>query len=232
MAKRRKTIDRAKSLLRAVVLSLLERDFVNGFHRFFYYSDKTWRDSFWLGAQVLKCPFDLWIYQEILFELRPDVIIESGTALGGSALFLASICDLVGNGKVITIDIASREGRPTHERITYLVGSSTSKHTVEQVRKLVADKGKVLVILDSDHEKEHVLQELRIYSRFVSKGSYIVVEDTNINGHPVDPTFGPGPREAVQQFLKDDGNFKVDKTREKYHLSFNEGGYLKRMGPS
>jgi cephalosporin hydroxylase len=232
MATQRKTIDRAKSIVRVIVSNLLERNFVSGFHRLFYYSHRTWRHTFWLGAQVLKCPFDLWIYQEILFELRPDMIIESGTGLGASALFLASICDLVGNGKVITIDVASREGRPAHERITYLVGSSTSEHTAEQVRKLVEDKGRVLVILDSDHEKEHVLQELRIYGEFVSKGSYIIVEDTNINGHPVDPTFGPGPREAVQQFLKENGNFEVDKTREKYYLSFNVGGYLKRMGPT
>jgi cephalosporin hydroxylase len=229
-ARQRKTIDRAKSLVRVIVSNLLERNFVTGFHRLFYYSHKTWRHTFWLGTQTLKCPFDLWVYQEILFELKPDIIVESGTGLGGSALFLASICDLLGRGKVITIDVGTAEGRPAHERITYIVGSSISERTVEKVKELVDHERKVLVILDSDHSKEHVLRELTIYSKIVSIGSYIIVEDTNINGHPVDPDFGPGPAEAVQQFLKENKNFKVDQNREKYYVSFNAGGYLRRIG--
>jgi cephalosporin hydroxylase len=172
---------------------------------------------------------DLVIYQEIIFEIRPGVIIESGTADGGSALFLASICDLIGNGRVITVDIKEREGRPKHKRITYLTGSSTSKEIVEKIGKLVKAGEKVLVILDSDHHEEHVLNELRIYSRFVTKGSYLIVEDTVVNGHPVEPQYGPGPMEAVEKFLKGNKDFIVDGKREKLYLTFNPGGYLKKI---
>jgi cephalosporin hydroxylase len=174
----------------------------------------------------MKCPLDLFVYQEIIYEVKPDIIIESGTARGGGALFLASICDLINKGRVITIDIEEKEGRPYHKRIKYLVGSSTSKEIVEQVRELISDKDKVMVILDSDHHKEHVLNEMEIYSEFVTKGSYLIIEDTHINGHPVYPGFGPGPMEAVNQFLADHNNFQADEAREKFYFSFNPHGYI------
>jgi cephalosporin hydroxylase len=210
-----------------------EKSIVSQFHKLYYDAHifgKTWCNTFWLGIPTLKCPLDLWIYQEIIFEVKPDVIIECGTAHGGSALFLASVCDLVGNGKVITIDIEDKKGRPKHNRIKYLLGSSTSKEIVRKVRSLVKNGDKVMVVLDSDHHKEHVLNELRIYSNFVTKGSYIIVEDTNINGHPVYPEFGPGPMEAVEEFLREKNkDFVVDKTKEKFYLTFNPKGYLKRI---
>ena len=202
---------------------------IDQFHRLYYDAGKlreTWVDTFWLGVPILKCPLDLWIYQEIIFEKRPDVIIESGTASGGSALFLASMCDLVNNGKVITIDIEDREDRPQHERIVYLLGSSISKEIVSQVKGLISDKDEVMVILDSDHHKEHVLNEIRIYHKLITKGNYLIVEDTNINNHPVYPEFGPGPMEAVEEFLKENREFVADKNREKFYLTFNPKGYL------
>lgn len=157
------------------------------------------------------------------------MIIETGTAGGGSALFLASVCDSLDHGNVITIDIEAQKGRPKHKRLRYLVGSSTSDEIVQQVRKGVGRKEKVIVILDSDHHKEHVLNELRIYSRFVTPGSYLIVEDTNINGHPVLSSFGPGPMEAIQEFLRDNKNFVVDESREKFFLTFNPKGYLEKV---
>jgi len=172
---------------------------------------------------------DLWIYQELIYELKPDVIIETGTGSGGGTLFFASICDMVGNGRIIAIDIVDKEDRPHHNRITYLHGSSTSEEIADQVRRLISDKDKVMVSLDSYHHKEHVLRELEIYSKFVNKGSYIVVEDTNLNGHPVVPTGDPGPMEAVEEFLRGDKNFAIDKSREKFFLTFNPNGYLKRI---
>jgi cephalosporin hydroxylase len=138
------------------------------------------------------------------------------------------MCDLVNNGKVITIDIEDIKDKPQHKRIKYLLGSSTSKEIVEKIRSLVGNDGKVMVILDSDHSKQHVINELRIYSKFVTKGSYLIVEDTNINGHPVFSNFGPGPMEAVDEFLKENKDFVVDKTKEKLYLTFNPNGYLKR----
>lgn len=206
------------------------------FHRLYYDTkDQTWFDTYWLGVSTLKCPLDLWVYQEILCEVRPDVIIETGTAYGGSALFLASMCDLLRNGRVVTIDIAPTMGhgpeRPTHPRITYLTGSSTSPESIDRVKNLLSGNETIMVILDSDHSRDHVLEEMRIYGQFVSEGSYLIVEDTNVNGHPVLPSFGPGPMEAVECFLEETDGFFADRSREKFFLTFNPKGYLKRGSP-
>jgi cephalosporin hydroxylase len=205
---------------------------VDEFHKLYYSAHelgKTWADTKWLGIHAQKCPLDLWIYQEIIFGIRPDVIIECGTFDGGSALFLASMCDLVGNGSVITIDIRERKGRPRHKRITYLHGSSTSEGILRQVRSMVRDGDRVLVILDSDHSKRHVLDELRLYNELVTRGSYIIVEDTCVNNHPILPDFGPGPMEAVEEFLEENDDFIIDKDKEKFYLTFNPNGYLKKV---
>ena len=206
-----------------------ESDIVDEFHKLYYESPDTWRKPFWLGIPAQKCPLDLWIYQEIIFEVKPDVIIECGTFAGGSALFLASVCDAVKRGTIITIDVEDREGKPRHKRIKYLLGSSTSKEIVDKVRRSIRNRHSVMVILDSDHSKDHVLKEMRIYSTFVTKGSYLIVEDTNINGHPVFPDFGPGPMEAVQQFLSENKVFAVDRSRAKFYMSFNPNGWLRRV---
>jgi cephalosporin hydroxylase len=206
----------------------LDHATVRAFHRLFYGSSlRTWSNTYWLGTPVQKCPLDLWIYQELLYELRPAVIVETGTASGGSALYLASICDLLGHGEVVTVDIEAAE-RPPHERLTYLTGSSVVPEILEQVRELVGERETVLVILDSDHSRDHVLEELRRYAPFVSSGSYLVVEDTNVNGHPVDPSFGPGPMEAVDAFMAESGEFEIDGTREKFFLTFNPRGFLRK----
>ena len=210
----------------------LERSIVDQFHKLYFDSymfGETWTDTFWLGVPNSKCPLDLWLYQEIIYQLRPDIIVECGTFHGGSALFLASICDLVNNGKIVTIDIEDKEGKPQHERIEYLLGSSTSEEILEKVKDSIKSDDTVMVILDSDHQKEHVLNELMIYSQLVTKGSYLVVEDTNLNGNPVMPDFGPGPMEAVQEFLKENRDFIIDKTKEKFFLTFNPNGYLRKV---
>jgi cephalosporin hydroxylase len=206
-----------------------EKGIVEGFHKLYYTMSNRTADLFWLGIPIAKCPLDLWIFQEIIFEVKPDVIIECGTSYGGGALFLASLCDMISNGRIITIDIESKEGRPEHKRITYMLGSSTSTEIVENVRSLIEDKDRVMVVLNSDHSKEHVLKELRIYSKLVTKGSYLIVEDTNINGHPVYPGFGPGPMEAVEEFLKENKDFVTDRNREKLYLTYNPKGYLRRI---
>ena len=208
------------------------REIVDRFHRLYYdpqLRGGTWADTRWLGTQVAKCPLDLWVYQELVFETRPDVIIETGTFEGGSASFFASLCDLLGKGAVVTIDTEQYGGRPAHDRITYLSGSSTAAEIVEEVASLTAGAGSVLVALDSDHSREHVLAELRAYADVVTVGSYLVVEDTNINGHPVAPEFGPGPMEAVERFLDEDERFVVDRAREKFLLTFNPSGFLRKL---
>ncbi len=211
-----------------------EREIVDNFHR--YYCDLeavggTYTDTYWLGIPTLKLPLDLWIYQELVHTLQPELIVETGTHAGGSALFLASMCDLVGTGRVLTIDIESRESRPEHPRITYLHGSSTSAEVIDRVRAEAAGAGAeaVLVVLDSDHSKAHVLAELEQYHRIVTVGSYLIVEDTHVNGHPIFPEHGPGPREAVDEFLAGNESYEVDRHCEKFLMSFNRGGYLRRV---
>jgi cephalosporin hydroxylase len=179
----------------------------------------------------LKCPLDLWVYQEILFELRPRFIIECGTAAGGSALFLASLCDLLGSGEIITIDLHHRADRPSHPRIKYLRGSTVDPGIVSEVEEMIKTGGSVMALLDSDHRMEHVLEELRIYSRMVTEGNYLIVEDTNVNGHPVFQLHGAGPMEAVEKFLQETEEFSADREREKFFITFNPKGYLKKVRP-
>lgn len=203
---------------------------VERFHRLYYESSRdggTWHDTFWLGVPVWKCPLDLWVYQEMIFEQKPDLIVETGTAFGGSALYMASLCDVLDHGRIITVDIQPRDNRPSHERITYLNGSSTDGTIVDEVKR-AANGGKTLVILDSDHSKDHVLDELKTYNGMVHNGGYMIVEDTNVNGHPVKPRFGPGPMEAVDEFLQTNKDFAVDESKEKFFMTFNPRGYLKK----
>ena len=198
------------------------------FHKLFYFrAATTWNNTTWLGVPVEKCPMDLVTYQEILYESRPDLLVEAGTFKGGSALFFASVMDLLNHGRVITIDITDR-GRPPHPRITYLRGFSTSPDIVATVKNAITPSERVMVVLDSDHSAENVRKELRTYGPLVTVGAYLVVEDTNINGHPVLTGYGPGPAEALEDFLKTDSGFVRDPSRERFLLTFNPGGFLKK----
>jgi cephalosporin hydroxylase len=207
---------------------LLKRSVVRRFHRLYYESGVD-RETMWLGRPVWKCPLDLWLYQEMLFDTRPDWIIECGTAFGGSAFFFASICELLQRGRVVTIDCQHRPGLIEHPRIRYLLGSSTDADILGQVKAQIGEQERVMVILDSNHTREHVMEELRLYSPLVTRGNYLVVEDSNINGHPVLPSFGPGPMEAIRDFMRETKDFVVDADREKYLLTYNPSGYLKKV---
>jgi cephalosporin hydroxylase len=198
------------------------------FHLLSYYGGGL-QQTYWLGVPILKSPLDCWVYQEIIHEQQPDLIIETGTDRGGSALFLASMCDLVGNGRVLSIDVRSA-ANIRHPRVTLLVGDSTSATVLDSVREARRTARRCMVILDSDHHAAHVERELRAYREFVSVGSYMVVEDTNVNGHPVMSEHGPGPFEAVHAFVAEDSDFEIDKSREKFLLTFFPDGYLKRGG--
>lgn len=185
----------------------------------------------WLGHLTQKCPLDLWIYQEILVETRPDLIIETGTCFGGSGLYLASICELIGAGRVVSVDIVEREGRPAHPRLRYITGSSVDPAAVDEVKSHISPGDRVMVILDSDHTRDHVLAELRAYADLVTDGCYLIVEDTMVSGNPVAPTFGPGPMDALDLFLPDRNDFRIDPTRERFLLTLNPKGFLRRMIP-
>jgi cephalosporin hydroxylase len=206
------------------------RSAVADFHRLYYESSaSTWLDTTWLGCLAQKCPLDLWMYQELVCSTRPDVIIETGTYDGGSALFLASVLDLLGGGSVVTIDIEERAGRPAHPRVEYVLGSSVRGDVAAGVLSAIPANARVMVILDSDHSRDHVLTELELYADRVTVGCYLVVEDTNVNGHPVLSSFGPGPAEALADFLLSRAEFEVDKRCEKFFMTFNPGGYLRRV---
>lgn len=209
-----------------------ERGIVDAFHELYY---RRWQEgadtinASWLGWRTLKCPLDVWVYQELIARLQPEVIVETGTFMGGSALFLASVCDLVGGGEVVTVDLDARHSpeRPRHPRIRYLTGSSVEPEIVAQVTAIVGGR-RCLLILDSDHTQDHVLAELQALGPLVSPGSYAIVEDTNVNGHPADPGFGPGPMEAVDAFLAEDDRFEIDPDMERFLLTLNPRGFLRR----
>jgi cephalosporin hydroxylase len=136
-------------------------------------------------------------------------------------------------GNVITVDIESSAGQASkralwQQHVEAIIGSSVDPKVTDHIAQEVQGK-KVLVTLDSLHTREHVSKEIEIYSRLVSPGSYLVVQDTNINGNPVRSDFGPGPYEAVQEFLRTHDNFVVDRSREKFLLTFYPGGWLKRI---
>jgi cephalosporin hydroxylase len=220
------TVDRDQPALPAA-----DADTVDRFHSLYYQRWLEHADTInlsWFGYRVLKCPMDLWIYQELLVRTRPDVVIETGTFAGGSALYLAGILDQIGSGRIVTIDIRAEPDRPVHPRIEYVLGSSIEPDIVTRVRESVAGR-RTMVILDSDHAEPHVHAEMVAYSPLVHVGGYLIVEDTNVNGHPAWPGFGPGPMEAVDRFLAERQDFEVDSRCERFLMTLNPRGYLRRI---
>jgi cephalosporin hydroxylase len=226
-------------LLQGVVLAQYlsfpgDRQVIDRFHQLYYDDGDTWRTSNWLGIPTQQNPNDVWVHQEIISELKPDFVVEAGTLRGGSAAIWAMVLAQVNpDGRVITIDVrdnadGARAIPAVKERVEFLTGSSTDPAIVDQVRERVSGKN-VLVILDSDHSRDHVLAELRAYSPLVPVGGYVIVQDTNVNGHPVLPEFGPGPMEAVEAFLAENDSFAPDPRREKLLFTMHPRGYLKRV---
>ena len=189
----------------------------------------TWKTTSWMGTPIQKHPMDLLILQEIVWETRPQLIVETGTCRGGSALFLAHLLDLMGDGRVLTADIAPLPDRPAHPRITYSSLSSASRAFADEVAHHAATATRVMVDLDSDHSFDHVRAELELLAPFVTVGCYLVVEDGCVNGHPLAPEFGPGPYEATHEFLAGRDDFVVDHHRERLLTTFNPGGFLRRV---
>jgi cephalosporin hydroxylase len=177
----------------------------------------TWANTFWLGQQVVKCPLDLWVYQEILWETQPDLILETGSCIGGSAYFFATVFDMMAtDGRIVTVDKDPYFNQPEHPRITWLIGDAVAPDIVEEMLSHQAPK--TMVVLDSLHTFDHVRAELEAYSPAVSGGCYLVVEDTT----------QPEARDAVDSFLEDHPLFEVDPSREKHLLTLNPGGWLRR----
>jgi len=197
----------------------------------------------WLGRPIIQFPQDMIAMQEIIWEIKPDLIIETGIAHGGSLIFHASMLELLGKGEVLGIDIEIRphnkkaiEEHPMFKKIHMIEGSSISTEVINKVKEFARDKKTVLVCLDSYHTKEHVLKELELYSPFVTKGSYIVVFDTIVDDMP-DELFKDkpwnqksNPKKALQEFLKTNKDFVIDKSiQHKLVITVAPDGYLKRI---
>lgn len=178
--------------------------------------------STWLGVSALKNPTDAWLYQEIIYKVRPNFILETGSFKGGGALFLTSMLDLCGiNGTVCSIDINKEEKIPQHPKIFWITGDSVDPEIVRMIiQKAEGRRG--LVILDSDHNLNLVLKEMRSYWPIVSKDSYLIVEDTWLAAE------NGGPHDAVEEFLEENKNFEIDKSMHRYLTTNNPDGFLKR----
>ena len=176
----------------------------------------------WMGVPVIKYPGDMMLYQEIIFKNKPDILVETGSDWGGSALFFAHVFDAIGHGQVVTIDKRVKD-RPQHPRITYVTGKSTDSEVMATVRKMTEGKA-TMVSLDSCHVRRHVKRELMRYGPLVTKGQYMVVEDTNY------PEVGgvDGPDEAVQWYLRRTKDFVADPLEQKWIFSTNPGGWLRK----
>lgn len=184
-----------------------------------------------MGVRALKNPLDAWVYQEIIHDVKPDVIVEIGSYEGGSTLFFANMLDLLGHGTVISIDIDRSKYRVNHERIVAITGDSSAPDTIARVIELCRGRA-VLVVHDGNHNKEQVLRDLQAYSKLVSVGSYFIVEDGIVD--LFDPGDGigqqkEGPLLAVEEFLRGNSNFVADLERERYILTYNPRGFLRRV---
>lgn len=204
------------------VVTLEDEKVIHAFNKLYQRMPKrTWMSTTWRGVQVAKPPTDLWMYQEIIFQNKPELIIETGTFAGGSARYFADLMHPWG-GKVVTVDTTAMgwAKKQDHPAIDFLVGSSLDPVTISKIRHLARAAGSVMVVLDSLHTKDHVLQEMKIYGPLVTSGQYMVVEDTVTIGEPV---------EAIEEFLETNPEFEVDEGRDKFFLSFSLGGFLKKV---
>jgi len=183
----------------------------------------------WLGQPVWQNVLDLWVMQETIAEVKPALLIETGTNRGGSALFFAHLFDLMNHGEVITIDVEKLHDL-THPRVTFLVGSSVAPAIVDAVRRRARSaKGPVMVTLDSDHREEHVRAELAAYAPFVTPGSFLLVQDGVIDTLPCFAGGRPGPLPAIEGFLRTNVEFELDAERSrKFLISHHPKGWLRR----
>lgn len=190
--------------------------------------DRILKESTYFGVKTLKSPLDFWVYQELLWDIQPDVIVEVGNASGGSALALAHLCDLMGRGRIIGVDVthaAIPEVVTQHPRITFIEGDAVG--SFPEVQRLIRRGETVLVIEDSAHTFDNTLGVLRTYGPLVSPNSWLIVED-GICHHGLDTGPDPGPYEAVEAFLQETDVFELDRSRESFGITWNPKGYLRR----
>lgn len=224
---------RPRHLVAKMLSRFCKQAVIDSFHDMWYQDKRTHAQNTFLGFFIDQFPLDCWLYQEMIFRERPAFILQTGVDRGGSLLYFATLLDLISaspQAVVIGIDIAlSSEAKSLkHPRIKLIEGSSTSSDIFARAQEIIPSQFG-LVVLDSDHSKDHVLKELEIYRRFTEPGRHLVVEDCNINGNPVYQSHGPGPQEAVDDFLATHTDFaRDDQLWRRNMLSFHQGGWLIR----
>jgi cephalosporin hydroxylase len=209
-------------------------DITEEYHKWYYGTLIQERTS-WMGVHCWKSVSDMWNYQEILTELKPSLVVEFGTRHGGSALFFATIMRQLGSPfKVLSVDISHRLVKPVVRNdpdIILVESSSVAPMVAEKIRQMRAEwPGPVFAILDSDHSAAHVIAEMKLLHPLLSAGDYLIVEDSNVNGHPVLPGFGPGPFEAIQAYEREfPDDYVHDRRREeKFGWTMATNGFLIR----
>ena len=213
---------------------------VNAGHKYYWVHQTNW-----MGEPCLQLAQDMFALQEAVYKSRPDFIIESGVAWGGTMLFLASVLKLLDGKKIIGLDVfipgdlrarLMSPDNPVRDMMYLIEGSSVDDHTVEKVKEIVGNNKKVLVLLDSDHTHMHVSKELKLYAPFVGVGQYLICGDTTIERQPPAEerprAWGKGnnPLTALREFLGTSPDFEVDHELEnKLLFTNNPGGYLRRV---
>jgi cephalosporin hydroxylase len=187
----------------------------------------------WMGVPMRKNPLDAWVCQEILHAVRPDVLVEIGAYVGGSTLFFAHLMDVLGHGEVVSVEVRRDRYQAEHPRIAEVTGDSRDPEVVAEVRRRCEGR-RAMVVHDGDHSRETVFADLRAYADLVPIGTYVIVEDGTVDQFPVGSTLHPkkfaqGPLLAVEDFLREDDRFEVDRAMERYVVTWNPSGYLRRV---
>ncbi len=221
---------------------MTDQDIIDRFHVLSYHNPAGWQGSKWLGIPCMQNPNDVWVIQEIMADVRPDVVIETGTAHGGGTALWATLLRAVNPAsRLITIDLDPNireyqidprvfEIPVVKDAVDFVIGSSVDPDTISKVAGIRDSIGpKTMVMLDSNHCAHFVVQELEAYAPLVSVGSYLIVQDTNLNGHPIFPGWGRGPWEALDDWLPGHPEFESDRSREHLLLHMHPRGYLRRL---
>lgn len=214
-----------------------DQEIIDAFHLLWYErrQRETWRNTTWLGFELQQCPLDLWVYQELINRTQPERFVEVGVKRGGLTRYIANLFDLVhgddtSRGRVIGVDTdvsLAHEAVGSHRRVELVEGSSTDPRTFAQVRELAGGRP-AMVLLDSDHSEAHVRCELELYTELVPLGGYVIVNDTNIGGHPALTWKESSPFDAVQGFIAERPDFEIDSECEKHMLTLCPQGFLRR----
>ncbi len=200
------------------------------FHQDLAVKTGTFANTTWLGQPIWQNILDLWIIQEAISEIRPALLIETGTNRAGSALFYAHLMDLMGEGRVVTVDILKQHD-VEHPRVEFLIGSSTDDDIVERVREAAAEAdGPVMVILDGLHDRDHVARELELYGPLVTPGSLLLSQDGIIDELGMFADSRPGPLPANRDFLERHPEFEYDAERnEKFLITHHPLGWMRKV---